>query len=332
MKTIFIAAWILMVIVGTTWSQDKLLRIEESVAGLDYKLRPANLRNLNWRGSSDYYVYQVNGKIYQKQVGRTDSMVLLDVEILNGILEEAGQSAIRLIPSVTWINSNEIMIRNQQHIVLLDIEKMKIIRTIELEKDAADIAISPDFKSVAYTRGTNLYYSGTENIPVQVNDDTTQGIWNGSGNVHRHEFGISQGIFWSPIGNYLAYYRKDETMVKDYPMVDVTGRMAELKTIKYPMAGMTSEEVELVVYDIKNKSSVTLNTGKFTDPYLTSVTWGPDEEFVYIGLLNRDQDHLKLARFLAETGEFKDILFEEKHPSYVEPELPALVFFGPPGA
>jgi len=244
---------------------------------------------------------------------------------LNGILEEKGLSAIRFIPSVTWISYSEIMIRNQQHIVLLDIEKMQVIHTIELEKDAADRAISPDFKSVAFTFGTNLYYSGPENTLVRVNDDTTQGIWNGSGNVHRHEFGISQGIFWSPRGNYLAYYKKDDSMVKDYPLVDVTGRMAELKTIKYPMAGMTSEEVELVVYDIKNKSSVTLNTGKFTDPYLTSVTWGPDEEFVYVGLLNRDQDHLKLVRFHAETGEFTDMLFEEQHQSYVEPEHP-LVF------
>jgi len=325
MRTIFTGAWILLILANTSWSQDKLLRIEESVAGLDYKLRPANLRNLNWRGSSDYYVYQVNGKIYQKQVGRTDSTLLLDVEVLNGILEEKGLSAIRFIPSVTWISYSEIMIRNQQQIVLLNIEKMQVIHTIELEKDAADIAISPDFKSVAFTLGTNLYYSGPENTMVQVNDDTTLGIWNGSGNVHRHEFGISQGIFWSPRGNYLAYYKKDDSMVKDYPLVDVTGRMAELKTIKYPMAGMTSEEVELVVYDIKNKSSVTLNTGKFTDPYLTSVTWGPDEEFVYVGLLNRDQDHLKLVRFHAETGEFTDMLFEEQHQSYVEPEHP-LVF------
>jgi len=325
MRTIFICAWILLIFVSTTWSQDKLLRIEESVAGLDYKLRPASLRNLHWRGNSDYYVYQLKGKIYQKQVGQTDSILLLDVEILNSILEEAGQPAIRLIPAVTWISYNEIMIRNQQHIVLLDIGKKQIIRIIEVEKGAADIAISPDFKSVAYTIGTNLFYSGPDNSRVMVNDDTTQGIWNGSGYVHRQEFGINQGIFWSPRSRYLAYYRKDESMVQDYPLVDVTERMARLQSIKYPMAGMSSEEVELVVYDIGNESSITLNTGEFTEPYLTSVTWGPDEQFVYIGMLNRDQDHLKLARFNAKTGELTGILFEEKHPCYVEPEYP-LVF------
>lgn len=325
MRKILLTTWILLIISNTAWSQDKLLRIEESVAGLDYKLHPANLINLSWRGSSDYYVYQVNDKIYQKQAGRTDSTVLFDVELLNGILEDTGLSTLRSIPAVTWISYNEILIRNQHHIVLLDIEKMQINRIIELDSEATDITLSPDFKFVAYTKGSNLYYLDPVKEPVHVNDDTTHSVWNGSGYVYRQEFGINQGIFWSPQGNYLAYYRKDESMVKDYPLVDVTKRMAELQTIKYPMAGMTSEEVELVVYDIKNKSSVTLNTGEPKDQYLTSVTWGPDEKFIYIVLLNRDQDHLKLARFQVKTGDLVDVLFEEKHPKYVEPEHP-LVF------
>ncbi len=325
MRKILLTACILLIIPNIVWSQDKMLRLEESVAGLDSKLRPENLKNLSWRGSTDYYVYQVNDKIYQKQARGIDSTLLLDAEMLTDIFKDAGLSGFRSVPAVTWISYNEIMIRNLQHILFIDIEKMKINRMIELESEATDITLSPDFKFVAYTKGTNLYYLDPGKAPVRVNVDTTQGVWNGSGYVHRQEFGINHGIFWSPNGNFLAYYRKDESMVKDYPLVDITKRMAELHPVKYPMAGMTSEEVELVVYDIKNRSSVTLKTGEPKDQYLTSITWGPDEKFIYTGLLNRDQNHLKLCRFEIKKGELADLLFEEKHPKYVEPEHP-LVF------
>ena len=111
-------------------------------------------------------------------------------------------------------------------------------------------------------------------------------------------------------------------MVSDYPMVDVTKRVAEVEYTKYPMAGMTSEEVTLGVYDLAKGVSIYMKTGEPKDQYLTSVTWGPNSNHIYIALLNRDQNHLKLNKYDASTGDFITTLFEETHPKYVEPENP----------
>jgi dipeptidyl-peptidase-4 len=136
------------------------------------------------------------------------------------------------------------------------------------------------------------------------------------------EFGINKGIFWSPQGDRVAYYRKDESMVADYPLVDVTTRIAELDNEKYPMAGMSSHEVTLGVFNPEQETTVFMGTGTPADHYLTSVTWDPSGDYIYIALLNRDQNHLKLNKYDAATGILVKTLFEEKHEKYVEPEHP----------
>ena len=138
--------------------------------------------------------------------------------------------------------------------------------------------------------------------------------------VHRSEFGITKGTFWSPQGDKLAFYRKDESMVTDYPLIDMNPRPAEVKLIKYPMAGMESHQVKVGVYDLETRRTVYLQTGEPKDQYLTAVTWSPDGESIFIGVLNRDQNHLKLNQYNAETGAFVKTLFEETDEQWVEPE------------
>ena len=52
--------------------------------------------------------------------------------------------------------------------------------------------------------------------------------------VHRDEFGISKGTFWNPQGTLLAFYRMDQSMVTDYPMVDISHRPARLRLKNTP--------------------------------------------------------------------------------------------------
>ncbi|MFH1297064.1 MAG: DPP IV N-terminal domain-containing protein [Bacteroidota bacterium] len=127
-------------------------------------------------------------------------------------------------------------------------------------------------------------------------------------------------MFWSPRGNLLAFYRMDESMVTDYPLVDIDPRIAEISLTKYPMAGMASHEVTIGVYNPVSGTTVYLNTGKPADQYLTNLTWSPDEQFIYVALLNRDQNHLWLNQYDASDGGFVKTLFEERSESYVEPQ------------
>jgi dipeptidyl-peptidase-4 len=187
-------------------------------------------------------------------------------------------------------------------------------------EEAENVQASEKDSLLAYTIDNNLFIS-ISGKQIQVTDDTDPGIVNGQ-TVHRNEFGISGGIFWSPTGQDLAYYRKDETMVSEYPIVSIDERIAEVRPVRYPMAGMTSEQVRLMVYHLKDGSTTTVKTGETADQYLTSVTWGPEGKDIYIALLNRDQNHLVLNRYDAATGDLIKTLFEEKDPEYVEPLFP----------
>ena len=88
------------------------------------------------------------------------------------------------------------------------------------------------------------------------------------------------------------------------------------------MAGMTSEEVTLGIYNVKTREVVFVKTGEPNDQYLTSVTWGPEEKYIYIAILNRDQNYLKLNKYNVLTGDFVYTLLEEHSDKYVEPEHP----------
>ena len=112
--------------------------------------------------------------------------------------------------------------------------------------------------------------------------------------VHRDEFGITKGTFWSPKGTLLAFYRMDQTMVTDYPLIHITERPAKEELIKYPMAGMTSHEVTVGVYNPTTGKTVFLKTGEPRDHYLTNISWSPDEQYIFIAELNREQNHMKL--------------------------------------
>lgn len=152
--------------------------------------------------------------------------------------------------------------------------------------------------------------------------------------VHRNEFGIDGGLFWSPKRSRLAFYRMDQSMVVDYPLVNTKAREAEVKPIKYPMAGMKSHEVTVGVWDTKTEKLVYLNTRKDTtvherEMYLTNIAWSPDEKFVFIAKVNREQNHMWLEQYDAVSGKLVKVLFEEENPRYVEPCEPMI--FTPKG-
>ena len=152
--------------------------------------------------------------------------------------------------------------------------------------------------------------------------------------VHRNEFGIDGGLFWSPKETRLAFYRMDQSMVVDYPIVNTKAREAEVRNIKYPMAGMKSHEVTVGVWNTKTEKLVYLNTRKDTtvherEMYLTNIAWSPDERYVFIAKINREQNHMWLEQYDAVTGAFVKVLFEETNPRYVEPCEPMI--FTPKG-
>lgn len=259
--------------------------------------------------------------------GETATLITLDE--LNALLKKAGLKESSYFPyTYEWQNAGSILFMLNENQLQLNLSKTG--NTLEIlgsfPEDAGQRFFNPASKLMAYTVKNNLFAARDKANEKAITDDKNLGIVNGSDYTHRQEFGINAGIFISPKGGKIAWYRKDETMVTDYPLVNTAARIAETNNIKYPMAGMISEEVTLGVYDVKSGKKIFIKTEGPKDQYLTAISWDPNEAYVYIGILNRGQNYLKMNKYSAETGEFIQTLFEEKHPKWVEPENP-LYFF-----
>ena len=186
----------------------------------------------------------------------------------------------------------------------------------------SDYKAVPAKKRHAISKNQSLYLIDKEGNEKVIAESTCKNITYGD-IVSRNEFGISGGIFWSPDSTKVAFYRKDETKVTSFPLLDITTRTGSLKEIKYPMAGMDSENVQLGIYDIATGETVYAKADDFGyDTYLTNITWSPDAKKLYIIVLDRSQKHLKLNEYCPETGNCLNTILTEDNDKYVEPVDP----------
>ena len=176
-------------------------------------------------------------------------------------------------------------------------------------------------RAVAFVKEYNLFVTDEKGKTKQLTTDGSRGIVYGQ-SVHRDEFGIYKGTFWSNDGQKLAFYRMDQTMVADYPQVNIDTRIATEEPDKYPMAGETSHKVTVGIYDLKTGKIIYLNAGDPTDRYFTNVAWSPDGKTVYMIELNRDQTDEELVSYDAATGERTTSIYKEHNDKYVHPLNP----------
>ena len=174
----------------------------------------------------------------------------------------------------------------------------------------------------AYTDGQSLRLRLADGTSIPVAESENPQITYGQF-VSRNEFGIDGGIFIAPDSSKVAFYRKDESKVSTFPLLDITTRTGSLKEIKYPMAGMDSENVQLGVYDVATGQTAYMKVDEFGyDQYLTNISWRPDASQVLIQVLDRSQKHVKLNVYDAVSGEFVKTILTEDNERYVEPEDP----------
>ena len=118
----------------------------------------------------------------------------------------------------------------------------------------------------------------------------------------------------------LAFYQKNEEEVHDYPLLDISSTPGALQSIKYPMAGQKSEKAQVGIYNPKDGRIQYLKVKGEADQYLTNLAWGPRGQYIYLAVVNRAQNHMKLQKYEAATGNLVQTLFEEKHEKYEQNE------------
>lgn len=304
------------------FAQKKSLTLEDAVLGKSGHLRVEKPLGLAWRNNK-YFVSVENDTLFQYTVSKAPKEVLLTKNDLDQAASLNGKLTYSSFPDFSFVNENTIRFRKHQQLILFNLETKQIELHLEIPDNAENLDFCEASRTAAYTNGQNLFVLN-ENGEKQITFDSAEGIVNGQ-YVHRREFGITKGTFWSSTGKKLAFYRKDESMVKDYPLVDYMTRQAEHAPVKYPMAGMPSHQVTIGIYNLETGKTNFLNTGEPDDHYLTNISWDLQDKYIYLAELNRAQDHMQLNQYEAATGKKTKTLFEEKSKTYVEPQHP-LVF------
>ena len=298
-------------------AQKKQFTMAEATNGMSTTLAAKNVKDGMWQpGTANFW------QVEKREKGDVWAVINCNSDENRKRIYEQGQypETVKSIPSLKWLDEETVYFMNGKHMITgkVDDEQINWVLGAEFPEKAEHITVDKSGR-MAYTLDNNLFLMDHEKGVIAVTKETDKGIVCGQ-SVHRDEFGISGGIFFSPKGNLLAYYRMDQTMVKDYPIIQWNDMPATNENIKYPMAGKTSHEVTLCVYDPASGKTVTMKTGEdHKDHYLTSVTWSPDEKYIYIAILNRGQDHLYLNKYDAATGNIVKTLFEESDKKYVHP-------------
>ncbi|MBR1410638.1 MAG: DPP IV N-terminal domain-containing protein [Prevotella sp.] len=316
-----LAALGMLTITMTMSAQDKLFTLEDlNFGGTNYaNLRPQNMW-LTWWGDKLIQTDVEVCRTIDTKTGKKSTLFTLE-EVNNWIGSDENKYVRHLMnASFPYPEKPIVAIGNRKAFILVDFDAKKVVW-----QDSISGHQAMDWNSVsratAYVDNNQLFVVDGEGKKHQISTDGSREIVYGQ-SVHRNEFGIRKGTFWSNDGQRLAFYRMDQSMVTDYPQVDIFPRAASYEPDKYPMAGMTSHKVTVGVYDLNTKKTIYLQAGDPTDRYFTNIAWSPDSKTIYMFELNRKQNDCRLVSYDAITGDKIAELYRETSDKYVEPQNP----------
>ncbi|RNA61329.1 S9 family peptidase [Chryseobacterium nematophagum] len=315
---------LLMLVLGNvTYAQTQQFTMAEAVNGMRTNLAVKNISQFSWSSDSRSYVQAVKDGYLMTDLKTKKQDTLISLNQLNRYFSE---EKLKAIPQIKFMNNSQgyFSVNNTMFWIEKSGNDWKVTSSSVIEENASNVKIFEDNKTLAFTIKNNLYINRDGNL-TSVTNDSDLNIINGQA-VHRNEFGIDTGIFPAPNSESVAFYRMDQTMVADYPIIDWSATPAVNQNIKYPMAGEASHQVDLKVFNIKNGATTVLKIEGEKDQYLTAVTWSPDSKYIFVGVLNREQNHMKMNQYDVATGDLVKTLFEEKDAQYVEPQH-SLIFF-----
>lgn len=320
-----------------------LLRPTPSMAQRQFTLEDLNFGGTNYRNMrpETRYLTWWGGKLVRQDLnscslvdsktGKETSLFSLD-DINHWAGLEKSNEVVRHLYSAVFPYADRpvVMVKNGTEDLFVNFKTHKLEKRITRPSNT-QASDRNEQDMTAFVRNHQLFVTEKSGKEHQLTTDGSSDIVYGQ-SVHRDEFGINGGLFWSPKGNRLAFYRMDQSMVSAYPLVDIPeldwtpekgeSRAAKAAPIRYPMAGETSHKVTVGVYDASTGKVQYLQAGDPTDRYFTNIAWSPDEKTIYMFEVNRDQNDCRLVSYDATTGKKLKELYRETDAKYVEPTHP----------
>lgn len=309
---------------GQQMMAQKQFTLEElNFGGKNYRQFVPENRYTTWWGDELIRTEASQCSVIDKKTGKEG--ILFTLEEINKYAVSDGSSQVKNLFSASfpYPGKSLVLLRSGANMCLYNWKTKKTEWCISTADQGEIAEWNAKSKATSYIepKSQQLHIRTSDGNDIQLTTDGSREIVYGQ-SVHRDEFGIHKGMFWAPNGQKLAFYRMDQSMVADYPQVNIFSRIAKCEPDKYPMAGETSHKVTVMVYDLTTKKTVTLQAGDPTDRYFTNIAWSPDSKIIYMFELNRDQNDCQLVSYDAQTGTKIAELYRETHDKYIEPQHP----------
>lgn len=328
-------AWILVVMLAIGLSsqaqKSDLAPVRKDIALEDiwmyYKFVPAFPSEFNWMKDDNFYSVLEKGKIDQYKVkGQQFVRTILDIDELKDPQSDEKFQASSYVfsddESKILLKSDREAIyrRSSKEVCRVWDSKAKKLHLIHGGAKVSFGKFSPDASRFAYMHDNDLYYydfaSGTKKAV------TSDGEWGkiingGTDWVYEEEYAFTRAFFWSPDNQKVAYYRFDESHVKEFSMVMYGELYPNKYDFKYPKAGEENAFIDLYIYDTGSGKQVKVDLGSERDIYIPRVKWTKSAEKLAVMRMNRLQNTCDVLMVDAATGKSKVIL-SEKEETYVE--------------
>ena len=316
----------LLLLTGTLMGQTKKSFTLDDLmwGGSNYwNLQPKNLYTAFWGPKLLQLEVDAVKTCTDEQGKRVKAQTLFTAADVKALINDGtkGRGLNLMQASFPYPDKTLALLQTNRSNLLYDWKKKAIVWQAERDSVRVNEEFNIPSRSEVYAKDFDLYLRTADGKAHRITTDGSKDIVYGQA-VHRDEFGIKKGAYFSPSGQLLAYYRMDQSMVEDYPLVDIFTREAKLDAIKYPMAGMTSHKVTVGIYNPKTEQTVWLQAGDPTDRYFTNISWAPDEKTIYMIEMPRSQKKTELVAYDVATGQRKGVLYTETHEKYVHPMHP----------
>ena len=290
----------------------------------DRTFSPEGIQNVNWMKDGQYYTALVRSqndielRKYDiltgdhevlvatsalKAEGREDPIIIQDYQFSS----DETKLLIRTDVERIWRRSTK------ENYFIHDLETGETTKLTQSDEKQQYAQLSPAGDKAAFVQNNNLYLvdleTGEEKA-ITIDGKENQIINGATDWVYEEEFGFAKAWYWSPDGQKIAYYRFDESHVKEFFMTEWGSLYPDQTRFKYPKAGERNSIVKIGVYDLDSGNTVWMDIGEETDQYIPRINWTKSSDTLALRRMNRLQNKQDLMLANVNTGDTETIKTE----------------------